>query len=408
MAKIEDIMEMYHSLLLDGDLTEKLSKNQLLHLNNLGKIIDEEFIKFNQRPYEFEESLPLHINNVIEDLLESSEYVKTEDQMVIGVGVKPVLNESKEFKSEYSKLIITKLELAKEKEESLKNSRIDKMTGLSNSSYGKDNIVNKVSLWLRYGGDFSVIMADLDNFKHFNDTYKHQKGDVALAEVGALINFNVRDTDTKSRYGGEEFLIGLDESDHENSFYKADDIRQKIFEKSKGWFFKLPGYENLSVSIGLANIDDVYEIQLLKDGCYGDDDRYTGYDLVCDYFKNIVDGNMGEISYKIIKKYLKENPNQNGNIEFIKSRLEIIKDAVDLCKVKDEDGKKVTWLDFAPENLLNEIKDSNYYEIINNKKFVNYLAANLIIRKADLSLYDAKENGRNRVEVYTPDYNFNA
>ena len=61
----------------------------------------------------------------------------------------------------------------------------------------------------RYGNALSLIVVDVDDFKNINDEHGHQKGDAVLSCIGRLIKNGVRDIDTVSRYGGEEFVVIL-------------------------------------------------------------------------------------------------------------------------------------------------------------------------------------------------------
>lgn len=74
----------------------------------------------------------------------------------------------------------------------------------------------------------SVIMFDIDFFKHFNDTYGHECGDYVLKQVAALIKQNLREEDLASRYGGEEFTVMLNETSKDNAIAVAERIRSCI------------------------------------------------------------------------------------------------------------------------------------------------------------------------------------
>ena len=93
-------------------------------------------------------------------------------------------------------------------------------------------------------------MLDLDRFKDVNDTYGHQRGDEVLAEVAGRVLRKVRDVDTVSRYGGEEFVIILPETDEAGATKLADRICQAMRRKS----FVSEGYPplHLTLSIGVA------------------------------------------------------------------------------------------------------------------------------------------------------------
>jgi diguanylate cyclase (GGDEF)-like protein len=102
-----------------------------------------------------------------------------------------------------------------------------------------DNIKNK---------KYSIIMADLDNFKNINDTFGHQKGDEVLKGISGIIKKNIRPFDIAARYGGEEFIIGLENTDLYTAGKIAERIRRKIEEKQL-----MKNIRNLTISIGVSN-----------------------------------------------------------------------------------------------------------------------------------------------------------
>ncbi len=95
---------------------------------------------------------------------------------------------------------------------------------------------------------YSVIMADIDNFKQINDTFGHQAGDRVLKELGKIFKENLRKTEFVGRYGGEEFLIVLPDTDKEKAKFVAEKLR-KLIENS---YFNYPG-RRITVSFGVAD-----------------------------------------------------------------------------------------------------------------------------------------------------------
>jgi diguanylate cyclase (GGDEF)-like protein len=74
----------------------------------------------------------------------------------------------------------------------------------------------------------SLLMIDIDDFKHINDTYGHQKGDEILAGIGTAINDSIRQMDMAARYGGEELVVIMPGADIEKGRLAAERIRQRI------------------------------------------------------------------------------------------------------------------------------------------------------------------------------------
>ncbi|MCF7891342.1 diguanylate cyclase [Candidatus Bipolaricaulota bacterium] len=113
-------------------------------------------------------------------------------------------------------------------EEKLKEQAIrDPLTGLYNRRYFNETLTKEVERSQRYGHNIAFIMIDVNRFKEINDTYSHQTGDKVLKEVANLLRANVREADTVVRYGGDEFLVMLPETDGD-SRYTGNRIRSKL------------------------------------------------------------------------------------------------------------------------------------------------------------------------------------
>jgi diguanylate cyclase len=93
--------------------------------------------------------------------------------------------------------------------------RVDQLTGVLNRRGFDDAILREVSRVKRTRGTLALAMLDVDNFKQLNDTYGHQVGDVALQHLAQVIRDTLRPTDVISRFGGEEFIILLPDTDIE-------------------------------------------------------------------------------------------------------------------------------------------------------------------------------------------------
>lgn len=95
------------------------------------------------------------------------------------------------------------------------------MTGLYNRRYFNETLSQEIERSERYGYSVAFIMMDINGFKEINDRYSHQTGDEVLKEVANLLKNNVRSSDTLVRYGGDEFLIMLPETDGESKYTLA-------------------------------------------------------------------------------------------------------------------------------------------------------------------------------------------
>ena len=97
----------------------------------------------------------------------------------------------------------------------------------------------------------SALMCDLDHFKHINDRYGHGRGDDILAAVGAALSSSIRASDFAGRYGGEEFIVLLPETDVRGALELAEKIRAAVAA------IRVPNVDNaVSLSIGIAAFPD--------------------------------------------------------------------------------------------------------------------------------------------------------
>jgi two-component system, cell cycle response regulator len=105
----------------------------------------------------------------------------------------------------------------------------DPLTGSYNRGYLSERFPKETKRALRYGRPLSVILADIDHFKQVNDTYGHLVGDLILKTFVKRLKENLRqEVDWVVRYGGEEFLIILPETDVEGARVVAERMRKKI------------------------------------------------------------------------------------------------------------------------------------------------------------------------------------
>jgi diguanylate cyclase (GGDEF)-like protein/PAS domain S-box-containing protein len=106
-----------------------------------------------------------------------------------------------------------------------KLSIIDPLTGLYNRRFLETFIDKQLAMADRNSQPLSVIMADIDNFKEFNDANGHDAGDTALRSVTQAISKNIRTSDIGVRYGGEEFMVVLPNTDKESALEIGERIR---------------------------------------------------------------------------------------------------------------------------------------------------------------------------------------
>ena len=119
-------------------------------------------------------------------------------------------------------------ELAKSKEES----KEDFLTKLYNKRALDEYMQVKEAEFERYNRNFSIIMFDLDHFKNVNDTYGHDAGDAVLAAFAKILKNEARTVDIVGRFGGEEFMALLSETDTKGGAVFAEKVRKKV-QKSR-------------------------------------------------------------------------------------------------------------------------------------------------------------------------------
>jgi diguanylate cyclase (GGDEF)-like protein len=104
----------------------------------------------------------------------------------------------------------------------------DGLTGVYNRTYALERFDQEVGEAKRYRKKLSVVMFDLDHFKRVNDFFGHQIGDSVLQRVAQIFRYTMRDSDLIGRYGGEEFVIVLPETDCIEAALVAERIRKDV------------------------------------------------------------------------------------------------------------------------------------------------------------------------------------
>jgi len=118
--------------------------------------------------------------------------------------------------------------LHKQIESARRETMIDALTGVGNRRMFDMRLRECLQRTLEEGGDLCLLMADIDHFKKFNDTFGHQLGDLVLRLVAKALTEGVKGRDVVCRYGGEEFGILLPRTRLEDAVKLADDLRASI------------------------------------------------------------------------------------------------------------------------------------------------------------------------------------
>ena len=141
--------------------------------------------------------------------------------------------------------------LEDENQELAKKIRIDPLTGCANRLALDERFADEMARYKRYGRVFSLALVDVDFFKKVNDTFGHQVGDNCLREIARKLGTGLRRSDFLSRFGGEEFVIILPETD----LYQAVKVAEKqrsLIEKTN---FQVKGHKvPVTVSMGVTEI----------------------------------------------------------------------------------------------------------------------------------------------------------
>lgn len=165
----------------------------------------------------------------------------------------------KELESEITKRLQTEIAL-RESEKKYKDLSItDELTRLYNSRYFYDRLEPEIDRTVRYGQPLSVILLDIDNFKHYNDSYGHLEGNKVLSVLGKVIRDCMRRTDTAFRYGGEEFTVILPETASDAAVNVADRIRERF--ESEPFSPKQDEVVKNTVSLGVCQYESDEDIE---------------------------------------------------------------------------------------------------------------------------------------------------
>lgn len=127
--------------------------------------------------------------------------------------------------------------------------RRDTLTGLFNRRHLMEALDQEMNRCNRTQGPFSVCIFDIDHFKQINDTYGHQAGDLVLIRVAESVIHNLRNIDCFGRFGGEEFLLILPETDIQGARIKAERLREQLTEVT---FPEIDTDLRVTTSVGLT------------------------------------------------------------------------------------------------------------------------------------------------------------
>ena len=141
----------------------------------------------------------------------------------------------------------------------------DELTGINNRRYFQQMLQMEWKRAVRFRRPLSLIMLDVDHFKAYNDTFGHLQGDQVLKQIGGLLRPNLREVDTVARFGGEEFVLLLPDTDKRGAIAVAEKVRLLV----EGHRFLTENRQKtrlVTISAGISTYpDDTEEIDDLID-----------------------------------------------------------------------------------------------------------------------------------------------
>jgi len=136
----------------------------------------------------------------------------------------------------------------------------DPLLDIYNRRYLEERLKEEVARTQRYKSPLSLLMIDIDHFKRINDHYGHQIGDAVLIGMGKILKAQTRKSDLAARYGGEEMVVLLPNTEEEEAFLMAERIRQTIQQATFADTNKHNGSVQCTVSVGVSSLTgDSYE-----------------------------------------------------------------------------------------------------------------------------------------------------
>jgi diguanylate cyclase (GGDEF)-like protein len=187
----------------------------------------------------------------------------------------------------YVAMVIAR-EQRRSRDAAIRLSTIDPLTGLFNRGFFFAALEREIARSARSGRGFCLLMMDLDELKAINDRLGHFYGDRVLRAVGEIVTAGVRRIDTAARYGGDEYVVLLPETDPTGAFVLAEKIRLGVHEMS----LELPdGAPRPSLSIGVVSFPDdgstADELMISADGAMytskrAGKNRVTGVPVMAD------------------------------------------------------------------------------------------------------------------------------
>ena len=235
-----------------------LVENQLENSFDL-LIIDPENLSGNKSINNSIEKITEICNSFSAPIMVISKFCRKEDNRIFlsGLGVTDFLIKPfSEFDLQHAlKKFRNDHYLHKELEQVLIEADTDKLTGLANRRSLDEFLDALVTIFPEENKSFSLIIADVDHFKYYNDTHGHQMGDLVLVSVASILKNSIRRGDLAARFGGEEFVVILPNCSKENAVLIGNKLRSAISDQNIQFQNQQP-MGNLTCTFGVATYPD--------------------------------------------------------------------------------------------------------------------------------------------------------
>ena len=259
ISKIKSILDAQDNIIIVTNKEEITNVNKKF-LDFFGINNFNEFIKSKRNIFDFfKEDFGFISKEQITKQESWIKYIKELHEIDRIVKIKDALDEEKIFainveyyenKEDYYVFSLTDITKLKEKSNLFEyQASHDKLTGLFNRNKFDEVYSKEVKRSKRYNNELSMIIFDIDDFKMVNDNYGHQIGDDLLKEIAKIILKNVREQDVNVRWGGEEFLILLPQTNLAGAVTVASKIRIAI----KDYLFTTKNLE-ITASFGVSQL----------------------------------------------------------------------------------------------------------------------------------------------------------
>lgn len=237
--QLEDIVDIQGQSISLSDI-ESISRNdevrKQFEKNNTGELYSSILLSLTHETYNEEEAkilwneITAHMQN-LENILDRPVGISVATMDYLA-NIKNVLNEPIIIQEEKSDIIT-------------EATTIDELTQLYTRDVFVVTLQKNIDESIRTQSPLSLLMIDIDDFKKINDQHGHQKGDEVLHKIGHCINLIVREMDMAARYGGEELVVILPNTDIEEAYSIAERIREGINKLDFDGF-------SVTASIGVA------------------------------------------------------------------------------------------------------------------------------------------------------------